>query len=97
MRSKEQSYKDKIASVWEREQQIAVMKQKLQSELGVALNDDKIKAMMGKNYAAGPANQWGPEKQQQMEAAYEALKQANKSYVFNMFPSNNLASKTTRY
>jgi len=72
------------------------MKQKLQSELGVALNDDKIKAMMSKNYAS-PANQWGPEKQQQMEAAYEALKQANKSYVFNMFPSNNLASKTTRY
>ena len=50
MRLKEQSYKDKIEGIWEREQEIARLKQKLQSELGVALNDDKIKVLVSKNY-----------------------------------------------
>lgn len=48
LREKELSYKNQVSSVWERELKVAELKGKLQHELGVALNDDKIKILMSK-------------------------------------------------
>jgi hypothetical protein len=41
-------YKQEIVGVWDRTHKLAEVKQKLEKELGIAVNDDKIKLLMMK-------------------------------------------------
>ena len=48
LKEKEGKYRSEIVGVWEREQKISDIKNKLERDLGVAINDDKIKLLMSK-------------------------------------------------
>lgn len=43
---KEEQFRREIVGVWDRTVKVADIKNKLQRELGIAANDDKLRAMM---------------------------------------------------
>lgn len=72
-------------TVWERENKIAEFKRKMQHDLGVALNDDKIKQLLSKTEYSAKALA-DREKQMQVAAAEAAAKYAASKQLLNMFP-----------
>ena len=45
-KEKKQKYKQEIGTVWDRTQKLAEVKRRLEHDLGIAINDDKIKFLM---------------------------------------------------
>lgn len=45
-KEKRQKYKQEIVTVWDRSSKLAEVKRKLEHDLGIAINDDKIKFLM---------------------------------------------------
>ncbi len=43
---KREKYKKEIVTVWDRTQKLAEVKRRLEHDLGIAINDDKIKFLM---------------------------------------------------
>ena len=43
---KRQKYKEEIVTVWDRTNKLAEVKRRLEHDLGIAINDDKIKFLM---------------------------------------------------
>ena len=45
-KEKRQKYKQEIVTVWDRSNKLAEVKRRLENDLGIAINDDKIKFLM---------------------------------------------------
>ena len=45
-KEKKQKYKQEIVTVWDRSNKLAEVKRRLEHDLGIAINDDKIKFLM---------------------------------------------------
>jgi hypothetical protein len=58
-KEKRQKYKQEIVTVWDRTNKLAEVKRRLEHDLGIAINDDKIKFLMKQQQplASPPANQ----------------------------------------